>query len=400
MMVFESTGLYKVVIEGAQLPIDSTEQEESAFTEIKSTAMILFISLISQSIYSQYSRIRDPHQLWKHLKTSLYSDTAFSFVHQINSLFSLESQFTTSKLLIEFSNRFEAEWALLTQLSLSGTTPYRIKMKEFLECDEPKHDILLSILIPHMANVVDNITTKDSMLYEEAKQRIMSVSTPHKSTSDSALITTADKKSKRIKRKRTTGNNAAQSTGSTGSTTSSSNKTCNGCKKHRHPHEGHMWYECHKLKEEQKKRHEKQAESAHITTESQPETALATTDVSIIPHKSDWIFDTAASSHMTSDIDKFETLRTHHGTVRVGGNSFLDYEGKGTCLVHPILPNGSISTVRLCNVLFVPLLGHNLISWNVLRSRFSCEIEDNDVFVRNRGSDRVVLYGRFIGNLP
>ena len=47
-------------------------------------------------------------------------------------------------------------------------------------------------------------------------------------------------------------------------------------------------------------------------------------------------------------------------------------------------PSSSISTVRLMNVLFVPQLGHNLISWNVLRSRFICEMGGKDVFVNNK----------------
>lgn len=73
---------------------------------------------------------------------------------------------------------------------------------------------------------------------------------------------------------------------------------------------------------------EREAESAHVSVESSsnaPSTDVALTTVCIHLHKNDWICDTAASSHMTSNIDKFETISVHNGTVEVGGGLFLEY---------------------------------------------------------------------------
>ena len=53
-------------------------------------------------------------------------------------------------------------------------------------------------------------------------------------------------------------------------------------------------------------------------------------------------------------LEHFEHFTPHHGTVEVGGNHFLKYKGKGTCIVHPLLPDGTPTTVKLMNVLYVP----------------------------------------------
>ena len=99
-------------------------------------------------------------------------------------------------------------------------------------------------------------------------------------------------------------------------------------------------------------------------------------------YKNDWIFDTATSSYISSNIDKFKTSYKNNGTVKVGGRPLLKYKGKGTCLLYPLLSDNTSSTIQLYNVLFVPTLGHNLISWNILKSRFRCKIKGDDIYIK------------------
>ena len=56
-----------------------------------------------------------------------------------------------------------------------GESSYRNKLNDFLACDEAKHDILLSILILHMSNVIDNITTKQTMTFNKVKPHLSSL---------------------------------------------------------------------------------------------------------------------------------------------------------------------------------------------------------------------------------
>src|SRR5258705_9520760 len=101
---------------------------------------------------------------------------------------------------------------------------------------------------------------------------------------------------------------------------------------------------------------------------------------------------------MTSNIGHFETLQSNNGTVKVGGDHLLSFEGKGTCILHPSLPDGSSTSIRLRNVLYVPSLKHDLLSWNSLRSSFTCEMSGKDVFVKR--NDECILWGEFYQNLP
>src|SRR5258705_11129872 len=105
---------------------------------------------------------------------------------------------------------------------------------------------------------------------------------------------------------------------------------------------------------------------------------------------------------MTSDLGRFETFSANTGTIEVAGETFLEYKGKGSCLVYPLYPDGTTSVVKLINVLYVPTLGHNLISWNVLRNRFLCLMGGNHVYIKDTrdASQPLVLHGLFRGNLP
>ena len=73
-------------------------------------------------------------------------------------------------------------------------------------------------------------------------------------------------------------------------------------------------------------------------------------------------FDTCTSAHMTSNIELFENIQKDHGSVKVEGNHLVEYEGKGTCILHPLLPDGTFTIVKLTSILFIPQLGHNLLS--------------------------------------
>ena len=93
----------------------------------------------------------------------------------MNTLFVTGSQYDSSKPISVFIDNFETQWALLQQLSTSGTTSYRQILNQFFTCNEAKRDALLSMLIPHMSNIIDNISTKPTMSYAEAKQRLISL---------------------------------------------------------------------------------------------------------------------------------------------------------------------------------------------------------------------------------
>src|SRR5258706_1643924 len=357
VMIFKTTGLYDVAVLGTSCPDGNSDNSDmEAYREIKSAAMIMIIQLISQQILAKCNRIHDPYELWTHLKSQYYSDSPYSFVHQMHSLFTIGSSFESTQPVSDFIEKYESEWASLSILSASSReSSYRNKLNDFLACDEAKRDILLSILIPHMSNVIDNITTKHTMTFNKAKHRLSSL--PSSKFQQAAFLSA---KSRRAIQRKSSKTDAAEK-----------KKVCNWCKKHGYPCEGHLWFQCRRLKEEQAKRKKQKekdqkdqkgkgkadikSESAHVSMEvgqsssqfeplsgqqkpsagtDQPSagTDVALTAVSAHHHKhqNDWIFDTAASSHMTSDLGRIETFYQNSGPIEVPGETFLDYKGKAS----------------------------------------------------------------------
>ena len=192
----------------------------------------------------------------RHLRTQYYSDSPFSFVHQLHCLLSMGTQYETSKPVSDFIDKFETPRALLLQLSASEISSYRMKLNRFLACDEAKRDILLSMLIPSMTNIIDNISTKPSMTYAEARQRLVSLPSNQSYDGDAALVVKRAKynNKRKLAAANSTSSASSKSFASPASVNANANpataasttktKSCSYCKKHGHPHLGHTWWEC------------------------------------------------------------------------------------------------------------------------------------------------------------
>jgi len=102
---------------------------------------------------------------------------------------------------------------------------------------------------------------------------------------------------------------------------------------------------------------------------------------------------------MTSDIGVFEHIQPHQGVVGVGGGGTLLTEGIGSVLLNCILLDGTSHLSRLNAVLYIPTLGHSLVSWNVLKSKGYVMVGAGDVIVVSLDGNPVLMT-KFIGGLP
>ena len=262
------------------------------------------------------------------------------------------------------------------------------------------------------------MTTKDNLTYSQLKIRLYSLSSSTK-VEDSALISTyLHRKFK------------GPSSGSpfTGTLTSSFSPLCTWCKSHGFRHEGHVWQDCRKLRKDKETRKVTKSPTASNKTSpsaNKAELALVatnvpapmpldntaiteTTNVSTTPIHNGSKFDTAASAHMTSNIGLFEQLSTNHEPrhIRVGGNSLLAIKGKGTIILSCLIPCSPTcfhisycNLVRLYDVLYVPHLGHSLISWNALKGKFSLSGVGNNMRVFITENNKTAFFVQFISNL-
>ena len=87
--------------------------------------------------------------------------------------------------------------------------------------------------------------------------------------------------------------------------------------------------------------------------------------------------------------------RDNTGTIEVAGGIFLEYKGKGSCLVYSLYSDSTTSIVRLINVLYIPTLSYNFISWNMLQNRFLCLMGGNHMYVKvTRDASQMLILHR------
>jgi len=125
---------------------------------------------------------------------------------------------------------------------------------------------------------------------------------------------------------------------------------------------------------------------------------------------------------MTSDIGAYEQIRPHHGNVgcslhdkrnipnefshkyRNARNTHRNKNNIPRSLHHTlncILPDNHTFSIGLTSVLYVPSLGHSLVSWNVLKSKDCVMKASGDIILVPMGISGVpVLMAKFIGDIP
>jgi ribosomal protein L37AE/L43A len=255
-VVLDAMQLSEIVIEGKDLADDADEDDKALLKTLRSQALLVLIQLLSKPIIKIVAKKRDPHAIWKYLRATYRHDTAFSFVQQIMTFTSLPSAYDPSEpqAIGQFIDRFETEWARLQSLTYGSndSDTYRVKFREFLEEDKAKRDFLLGFLVKHHENVVDNLTTKDSLSYSDVVMKLHSLAS--NSYSDSSVAYKASRQNEKKDRD-----------------TDREKKECNYCKAHKlgNP-QGHIWKDCPKLKAKQDaERKTEDSGAGKITTKDQ-----------------------------------------------------------------------------------------------------------------------------------
>ncbi|XP_017420400.1 uncharacterized protein LOC108330427 [Vigna angularis] len=124
---------------------------------------------------------------------------------------------------------------------------------------------------------------------------------------------------------------------------------------------GHYTRECYAEKEEQKKRHGKEAYAAQVESDSEEPIILMTTTSIVSSHSQDklWYLDLGCSNHMTCNRDWLVNFaETERSMVKFADESTSKVERVGDVVIRR--KNGS--RVILTSVLFVPAIRYNLLS--------------------------------------
>ena len=313
-------------------------------------------------------------------------------------------KFNITQLIGNFISLFETEWSTLASLTATSPSAFNKKFHSLLTDDEFKINVLLTHLVSHIPQVVDNITLREYKTFVEVKKKLLSTSLsssnqesafythkPDGSIIHSSSPSSSSPKSKEKEKKKKLG--------------------CTWCAKHNpRTQKGHTWKECKKLKEyneqnnkkgKKDKKEKKEKETANVASESGslPSTSTTTSSVSTPPLHKRFMFDSGASSYMTNDIVRFKTFSEDRETIEIANGEFIHYTGKGMVMLNCELPDGCLSPLCLNNVLFVPMLSKSLFSWPVAHDLGFClEGNKSGTFLKRKDGS-LVLFAEAVGKM-
>ncbi|KAI0996810.1 hypothetical protein K3495_g11372 [Podosphaera aphanis] len=185
--IWYSQQLGEMVIEGKKPEKDDSPEEREAYMLLSKYAITVFVQVVSPQVLTTVIQLRDPHLMWTHLQTQFHRNTAYSLVFQLGTFSMLPQRYDPSLPLSNFIENFESEYFRLLKLSSGSTEEHRQLFAKFFEHDKTKREYLLGFLSPFLKNVVDNLTTKGDLSFDEVKQRLLD--TDYQTPTQTALIT-------------------------------------------------------------------------------------------------------------------------------------------------------------------------------------------------------------------
>ena len=176
-MVLEAIGALNIVCDGQELDDGASEDEKHYFKAIHSQARLLLVQSVEKEIKPSIIKIKSYSDIWTYLSTAFYRDTAIDAIGQMKTVFSsIGEKFDPSQAIGTFISLFETEWTSLSSLTSTATSNYFKLFHKLLSSDEFKRDVLLTHLIHHIPQIVDNITLREYKTFVEVKKKLLSTS--------------------------------------------------------------------------------------------------------------------------------------------------------------------------------------------------------------------------------
>ena len=176
-VMIKAIGTHGIVCEGQILDEKADNEKKSLYRVIHSHAKVLIISSVEREIISTIVKLPTCHEIWNYLKAAYYRDTAIDAVGQMKTVFStVGEKFDIIQPISNFISLFETEWSTLASLTATSTSAFNKKFHSLLTDDEFKINVLLTHLISHILQVVDNITLREYKMFIEVKKKLLSTS--------------------------------------------------------------------------------------------------------------------------------------------------------------------------------------------------------------------------------
>ena len=137
----------------------------------------MIVSSVEREIISTIIKLPTCDEIWNYLKVAHYRDTAIDAVGQMKTVFStVGEKFDITQPIGNFISLFETKWSTLASLTATSTSTFNKIFHSLLTDDEFKINVLLTHLVSHIPQVMDNITLREYKTFVEVKKKLLSTS--------------------------------------------------------------------------------------------------------------------------------------------------------------------------------------------------------------------------------
>ena len=176
-MMIEAIGAYGIVCEGQTQDEKANDEEKSLYRVIYSQVKLLIVNSVKREIIPTIIRLPTCYEIWIYLMAAHYRDIAIDAVGQMKTVFStVGEKFDITQPIGNFISLFETKWSTLASLTATSTSAFNKKFHSLLTDDEFKINVLLTHLVSHILQVVDNITLREYKTFVEVKKKLLSTS--------------------------------------------------------------------------------------------------------------------------------------------------------------------------------------------------------------------------------
>ncbi|KAI3789477.1 hypothetical protein L2E82_02274 [Cichorium intybus] len=312
---------------------EGNQDEMSKEIQKKDAKALFFIQqAVDESIFSRIAAAKTAHEAWSILKIE-YQGSAKVITVKLQSLrrdfetANMKSQETVQEYLARIScivGQMRSYGEKITDESIVG---------KILRSLSPKYDHVVAAI----EESKDLSTYSVDELMGSLQTHEVRINRSTTKEEDQAFHVQGEQARASYNRGRGRGSFRGRGRGRT------SNLKCTHCNKH-----GHTVDDCWSKQKEAQYVEEAEEEDYLFVTVENPQDAS----------NNFWYMDSACSSHVTGDKEKFKELdEAHKSRVRLGDNKYVKIEGKGVVAVNI---NGKEKLIQ--NVHYAPGLAHNLIS--------------------------------------
>ena len=176
-MMIEAIGTHGIVCEGQTLDKIGDNKKKSIYRVIHAQAKLLIVNSVEREIIPTIIKLSTYYEIWTYLMVVPYYNIAIDVVGQMKTVFSIVGEkFDIIQPIGNLISLFETEWSTLASLTATSTSAFSKKFHSLLTDDEFKINILLTHLVSHILQVVDNITLREYKTFVEVKKKLLSTS--------------------------------------------------------------------------------------------------------------------------------------------------------------------------------------------------------------------------------